>query len=112
MAVVLFDESRNELFSIEPQTLEENLTRVTNQIFRLLPCLEEGKDWIKPLETLIVELSGMASLIHDEPTLFSLVCKLEGLRLKGEEMDFFLFRRTIFECCGIVNSLKDGLSCQ
>lgn len=111
MAITLFNESGEELFSVEPQTVEANLTRITNQIFRLLPCLEEDKDWIKPLETLIIELTGMASLIHDEPTLFSLVCKLEGLRLKGADMEFMLFRRTIFECCGIVNSLKEGISC-
>ena len=34
---------------------------------------EEGKDWIKPTETLIIELLGMSDMIADQPKLFSLV---------------------------------------
>lgn len=73
---------------------------------------EEGKDWIKPTETLILELLGMSDMIVDQPKLFSLVCKLDGMRLKGEELDFMLFRRTIFECCSMVNELKEQYKCQ
>ena len=82
-----------------------NLYRIGNQIFKLLPTREEGKDWIKPLETLIVELTGMSSLFPDQKDLLTLVCKLEGMR-QDPDIKFSLYRRTIFECCSLVDGLK------
>ena len=91
-------------------TLKANLTRICNQIFKLLPAREEGKDWQKPLETLLVELLGMYSLFPDREELLSLICKLEGLRVSTEEqVDFYLYRRTIFEACGITTKIAEQL---
>ena len=60
------------------------------------------------------ELSGMDKLLsqyHD--ILFPLLCKLQGLYELTKETDFFLYRRTIFECLNLLSSLKDGvLQCQ
>jgi hypothetical protein len=39
------------------------------------------------------------------PILFSLICKLEGLFLLTNDEDFEKYRRTIFECLGMTNSL-------
>lgn len=91
---------------INSQSIVENLDRICNQIFKLLPMREESKDWEKPLETLIIELLGMSSLFSDQKDLLSLVCKLEGLKEGGEEIEFLLYRRTIFECCGLVDQIK------
>ncbi len=88
--------------------IDSNLRRIGGQIFKLLPFREEGKDWRKPLDTLIVELLGMASLFSDRRDLLTLVAKLEGL--KESSPDFPLYRRTIFECCGLVNKLQEGLN--
>lgn len=94
---------------IDNSAIQENLKRICNQIFKLLPMREEGQDYIKPTETLIVELLGMAHLLPEVKELFSLVCKLEGLKEGGEEIEFFLYRRTIFECCGIIDQIKRTL---
>lgn len=85
--------------------LKDNLYRIGNQIFKLLPMREEGKDWKKPLETLIIEVLGMSNLFSDQKVLLTLSCKLEGLK-DSDEIDFFLYRRTIFECCSLVEELK------
>lgn len=91
---------------IEDNAVKNNLKRITNQIYKLLPNREEGSDWEKPLSTLIEELAGMNRLLLDQhEDLFSLLCKLEGLFTLTEEDDFFLYRRTIFECLGLMNSL-------
>ena len=87
-------------------TLGECLKRVGNQIFKLLPMREEGEEWIKPLETISLELTGMYNLFPEKQDLFSLICKLEGLIEEGEEGDFMKYRRTIFECCSLVDRLK------
>lgn len=95
---------------IDSIALGQNLERIRNQVYRLLPVREEGKDWKKPLETLIVELLGMSSLFSDQKDFLSVVCKLEGLRVSTtEEVDFMLYRRTIFEACGIINKLREQL---
>ena len=92
--------------NIEPKSIEVNLQRLVNQLYKLLPIREEGCDWRAPLETIMVEFSGMERLIQKEGTLFfRLLCKLEGLFLMSEEEDFSLYRRTIFECLNLVGEL-------
>ena len=86
----------------------DNLKRIGGQIFKLLPAHEEGKDWKKPLDTLIIELLGMASLFPDKKNLLALVSKMEGL--KNSDPEFTLYRRTIFECCTLVNKLQEAVN--
>lgn len=91
---------------IEDKSVAVNLKRITNQVYKLLPSREEGADWEKPLSTLIEEIAGMERLLigqHD--ILFPLLCKLEGLFTLTKEEDFFLFRRTIFECLSLIGEL-------
>lgn len=91
---------------IDNESIVGNLKRITNQVYKLLPSREEGMDWEKPLSTLLEEIAGMDRLLigkHD--ILFPLLCKLEGLFILTQEEDFFLFRRTIFECLSLINDL-------
>lgn len=91
---------------IDNESIVVNLKRITNQVYKLLPSREEGMDWEKPLSTLLEEIAGMDRLLigkHD--ILFPLLCKLEGLFILTQEEDFFLFRRTIFECLSLINDL-------
>lgn len=107
MAVLVDD------FIINTEDIQSNLTRIVGQIFRLLPTREEGLDWLKPLDTIILELTGMAAFFPNQTKFFSLLCKLNGLKELGEDADFMLFRRTIFETCGLTNEIKESLEiCQ
>lgn len=91
---------------IENEAIVVNLKKITNQVYKLLPSREEGADWEKPLSTLIEEIAGMDRvLIGQHEILFPLLCKLEGLFILTKEDDFFLFRRTIFECLSLINDL-------
>ena len=93
---------------IKDEAILANIDRITNQIFKLLPNREEGADWKTPLQNLIIELAGMDRLILDDryhEILFPLMCKLEGLFLLKEENQFFLYRRTIFECLSLISSI-------
>ena len=99
---------------INTNAIVENLKKLTNQIYKLLPNREENIDWQTPLNTIIEEISGMDKLLSNyHEILFPLLCKLEGLYDLTEENDFFFYRRTIFECLNLLSSLKEGvLSCQ
>ena len=100
--------------NINNEAIIENLKKLTNQIYKLLPNREEAIDWQTPLGTIIEEISGMDKLLENyHEILFPLLCKLEGLYDLTKEEDFFAYRRTIFECLNLLSSLKEGvLSCQ
>lgn len=93
---------------IKDEAIIENINKIINQIFKLLPMREEGLDWVSPLKTLIIDIGGMSKLLSDSHTLiFLLLCKLEELLTLTGEDDFFVFRKTIFEALGILTSLKE-----
>ena len=100
--------------NINNNAIIENLKKLINQIYKLLPNREENIDWQTPLNTIIEEISGMDRLLSNyHEILFPLLCKLEGLYNLTEEKDFFAYRRTIFECLNLLSSLKEGVSkCQ
>lgn len=95
---------------IQTEAICANLKRITNQIYKLLPLREEGGNWEKPLLTIIEEMAGMSRLLFDQhEILFLLLCKLEGLFTLTEEDDFESYRRTIFDCLGLMNGIKECL---
>ena len=94
---------------IAEDAIIQNINRITNQIFKLLPNREEGGDWETPLHNLILEVAGMNRLLVDQTVLFSLLCKMEALLTLTEEDDFLDFRKLIFECLGLMNNLKSCL---
>jgi len=86
---------------------KNNFERLRNQIFKLLPNREEGVDWIRPLDTIIVEICGMYRILQGQQDLiFSLLCKLEGLYVLDDYEHFNLFRRTIFECLNLLTEVE------
>ncbi len=96
--------------TIENEAIIKNIERITNQIFKLLPNREEGGDWESPLQNLILELVGMNRLLINQTLLFSLLCKMESLLTLTDDEDFFIFRKLIFECLGLLKNLKISLS--
>lgn len=100
--------------NIDNYAIAENLKRLTNQIFKLLPNWEEAVDWRTPLSTIIEEFSGMDILLNQyHEKLFSLLCKLQGLYIYTKEEDFLEYRKTIFECLNILSSIKEEVEkCQ
>lgn len=91
--------------------ISHRLQNLINQIYKLLPSREEGIDWEKPLETIIEELAGLERLMDGgySEIFLPLLSKLEGLFLLTNVEDFSCYRRTIFECLGLMNELKKEL---
>ena len=99
---------------INLSAIEDSLKKIINQTYKLLPDREEAIDWQTPLTTIIEELSGMDVLLKEyHSILFPVLCKLQGLFALTAEEDFFLYRRTIFECLNLLGALKEGVhQCQ
>ena len=83
-----------------------NLNRLKNQIFHLLPSNEEGEDWLKPLDTIILEIAGLSNLFPEDIKMFELLTKLEVLKAQGNDINFQWFRRIIFECCSLTQTIE------
>ena len=89
-------------------TIHNRLQNLINQTYKLLPSREEGADWEKPLQTVLEELAGMQRLMNCgySEIFFPLLNKLEGLYSLVQDEDFLCYRRTIFECLGLMNELQ------
>lgn len=106
MAFLVIDDDD---FDKQTKALIHGFDRIVGQIFRLLPMREEGEDYIKPLDTLIVETSGYFWIIPDSENLMTLLAKLRGLKSEECTNDFMLFRRMVFEACGLASKVKEEL---
>ena len=87
---------------ISKEEYNSYLKTLTNKVYKLLPLREEGLDWDKYLNTIMIEISGFGSLIGAQPSLISLLAKLESL---NSERNFMSYRKTIFECLNEVEAL-------
>jgi len=95
---------------IDNNAVCDNLDRIINQVFKLLPFREEGGDWETPLHNLILEVGGMSKMLKcDQTILFSLLCKMEALTTLTNTEDYLAFRKLIFECLGLLKQLKSCL---
>ncbi len=89
-------------FSIESD-IGPNVIRLINQIWKLIPMLENNEDWKKQLNTVILEIAGMNEIFLHDPLFLQLLAKLEGLQVFFE--DFQLFRKTVFESISLLRGL-------
>lgn len=78
-------------------------------IFKILPLMEEGKEWKKYLRGFLLELSGIENLTM-EVNFISLIGRLEGLLLldpdpnNDEDKDFF--KKIIFDSIDLVKKME------
>ena len=88
---------------IEP--FEKNITRLTNQTWKLIPMRENEEDWQKQLDTVILEIAGLNEIFLEDPQFLQLLAKLEGIKAVEAVIDFSLYRKTVFEAIGLLRGL-------
>ena len=84
------------------QEIKHYLSKVKNDVFKLLPLREEGAEWQKHLSTILIELSGFNSLI-DNIKILPVLSKLESLYTLE---NFLEYRKTIFEILNLLTGLR------
>lgn len=82
----------------------KNIRRLTNQLWKLIPMRENEEDWQKQLDTVILEFVGLNEIFIG-PIYLQALSKLEALKVK--EVDFELYRKTIFECISLIQGLNN-----
>lgn len=94
--------------SIDIEVIKKDIARLTNQLWKLIPMRENNEDWIKQLNTVILEIAGLGELLGSNPLFLQLLSKLEGLKLV--ETTFEFYRKTVFECISLIQGAKNGLT--
>lgn len=89
--------------ALQIEAFNKNIDRLTNQLWKLIPMKENGEDWEKQLETLLLELAGLNALYSDK--FIQLLSKAKGLQ-EMKDIHFDLYRKTIFECIDLIQGLK------
>lgn len=96
---------------IDNQIIQQRLQVLINQTYKLLPERQQGSEWQKPLETIIIELQGLYNLMNRSFAIvfLTLFNKLEGLYSLTKDSDFLSYRKTIFDCLSLMNTLQKCL---
>ena len=76
------------LFDFPNEVIEKNITRLTNQMWKLIPMCENNEDWKKQLNTVTIEIAGLNEIFILEPQFLQLLSKMDGL--STVEMTFSL----------------------
>lgn len=94
-------------FACSQDVIITNITRLTNQLWKLIPMRENQEDWEKQLDTVIIEIAGLAEIFSEVPLFLQLLAKLEGL--KSYELEFSIYRKTVFETISLLQGLKKNV---
>lgn len=91
-------------FEVDQKTFNTNINRLTNQVWKLIPMLENQENWQKQLNTVILEIVGLNEIFSSSPLFLQGLAKLEAL--KAKDLEFEIFRKTVFEIIAILQELK------
>ena len=103
MALINYDNG------ITDGALKHNVSRLTNQLWKLIPMREKNEDWHKQLETVIIEIAGLGTICGAIPQFLQILSKLEGLSIKGEDIGFDVYRKTVFESINLLQEVSHAL---
>lgn len=92
-------------FYIKDEDAARNAKRLTNQLWKLIPMREHEENWQRQLDTLIIELVGLNSILYNSEQFLILLSKLEGL--KNSEVEFKLYRKTVFEAMSLLKEIME-----
>lgn len=89
-------------------TVEKDLHRLTNQIWKLLPMRENQEDWQKQLDSVLIELRGLSNMFDESLNLLILISKLEGL-LVSPNTNFMTYRSTVFSVISDITEIANSI---
>ena len=88
-------------FEFSEEELHKEVVRLTNQLWKLIPMRENGEEWDKQLETVIIDIAGKDEIFFHNSQFLQLLSKLEGLKVV--DVEFNIYRKTVFECINLLN---------
>ena len=94
-------------FEFSKEEINNEIMRLTNQLWKLIPMRENDEDWNRQLETVIIDIAGKEEIFLHNSHFLQLLSKLEGLRIV--DVEFAIYRKTVFECINLLNEAQQLL---
>lgn len=91
-------------FQFAASATDQDLKRLVNQLWKLIPMRENEENWLEHLNIVIEEISGLVKIYNEKPEGLILLSKLEGLT-SGVCEDFMLYRKTVFRCIDLLGQV-------
>lgn len=85
--------------AVSRETISDDVSRLINQIWKLIPMREKNENWQSHLNNIIVEITGLYSILQLDGLI--LLSKLEGLRCT--DLDFMTYRSIVFRSITLLN---------
>ena len=92
-------------FEFPSEVIDRQITRLTNQLWKLIPMRENEENWEKQLNIVKIEIAGLNRIFLQTPQFLQILAKLEGIS-EIENMEFSDYRRTVFEVISLLQQLK------
>lgn len=92
-------------FEFPSEVIDRQITRLTNQLWKLIPMREKEENWEKQLNIVKIEIAGLNRIFLQTPQFLQILAKLEGIS-EIENMEFSDYRRTVFEVISLLQELK------
>lgn len=89
---------------IPAATFAADINRLTNQLWKLIPMRENNEDWQAQVDTVLLELIGLNEILEIDEKFLILISKLEGLKIY--EVDFHIYRKTVFETISLLREIS------
>lgn len=86
----------------ESRDVSNDIKRLINQIWKLIPMKENQENWEKQIDLVIVELLGLQEIFQNRIYLLRILSELEGLK-KRAELEFIEFRSIVFSIISLVS---------
>ena len=93
---------------VEKQVVANNLSRLINQVWKLIPMRENNEDWKKQIDCLLVEMRGLQALFSEDLDFLIAISSLEGLR-SADDIEFVHYRSVVFSIISILGAQSDKL---
>lgn len=93
-------------FDFSDEVFNITIKRLTNQIWKLIPMREKEENWLKQLNTVILEIAGLAEIYPENPLFLQILAKLEGLQVV--ETTFEEHRTCVFKVISLLQECKYG----
>lgn len=85
------------------EMIQEDIRRLTNQLWKLIPMRENQESWKNQLVSVIIEIVGLNEMFDFGQKYLILLSKLEGLL--NYDTDFAIYRRTVFESISLLHEV-------
>ena len=90
-------------FEIPAASFAADINRLTNQLWKLIPMRENNEDWQNQVDTVLIELIGLNEILEIDEKFLILISKREGLKI--HEVDFHIYRKTVFETISLLREI-------